>query len=77
MRTAGNSSQVFEDAPKYTIKIVQADTINGFVRKTLWGCTDFMDADMPPLTKGRSLFLRFAYAPIPKQFERTPIGTLF
>ena len=33
----------FEDAPKYTIKIVQADTINGFVREILWGCTDFMD----------------------------------
>ena len=45
--------------------------------KHFWGCTDFMDADMPPLTKDRSLFLRFAYAPIPKQFERDPIGTLF
>ncbi|MBU1711893.1 MAG: hypothetical protein KKD47_02200, partial [Proteobacteria bacterium] len=27
------------------------------------------DADMPPLTKGMELFLRFAYAPIPKLFN--------
>jgi len=34
-----------------------------------WGCPDFMDADMPPLTKGIEVFLRFAYAPIPKLFN--------
>ncbi|MBU0545511.1 MAG: hypothetical protein KKH97_09250 [Proteobacteria bacterium] len=34
-----------------------------------WGYPDFIDADMPPLTKGMELFLRFAYAPMPKLFN--------
>ena len=34
-----------------------------------WGCQDFMDADIPPLTKGMEVFLRFTYAPIPKQID--------
>jgi hypothetical protein len=34
-----------------------------------WGCPDFIDADMPPLTKGMEVFLRFTYAPIPKLFK--------
>ena len=38
---------------------------------------DFMDAYMPPLTKGMELFLWIAYAPIPKQFNKLQLERYF
>jgi len=67
MRTAGNSSQLFYDAPKQTIKNVQADRINGFVRKTLLGLPGFHGCGYGAVDEGQVI--------IPEVRIRTHIQT--
>ncbi|MBU1713888.1 MAG: hypothetical protein KKD47_12425 [Proteobacteria bacterium] len=43
----------FEDAPKYTIKVVQADTINGFVIKALLGLHGFHGCGYAAVDEGQ------------------------
>jgi len=43
----------FEDAPKYTIKVVQTDTINGFVRKILLGLHGFHGCGYAAVDEGQ------------------------
>ena len=70
MLTAENLSRVFEDAPKIDNKYCTGGNDYGFVGITPLGLPGFNGC--PPksyggLTKGRSLFLRIAYAPITKR----------
>ena len=46
MRTAENSSHVFDDSPKQAIKIVQANSITVSWENPFGGCSDIMDADI-------------------------------
>jgi hypothetical protein len=51
MRSAEDSSQASN--PKQTIKIVQADTINGFVRETLLGLPGFHGCGYAAIDEGQ------------------------
>jgi len=53
MRSAENSSQIFENAPKYTIKIVQAETICGFVGITPLGLPGFHGCGYAAVDEGQ------------------------